>query len=200
MPDVFVLWHISHALRPDAANIAHVDENGDPLCDEQAGDNVKLLGIYSSSARAHARIRAARLRPGFAEEPDCFQVIAYCVDDDKWESGFAIADERNAQSQRYERDAEVLARIGAALGSQPTSLTVRLPADLASQALAAWQREETAQPGTETRSQRPVRLRASWLALIGLSVQQTGRRDGSDVVCELDATTASAALDARGDQ
>ena len=91
MADVFLLWHISHALR-DKATPHHFDEEGDPLCDGQAGDDVKLLGVYSTAAAAQARIDSARTLPGFNDEPDCFQVVRYTLDKDEWAEGFVIAD------------------------------------------------------------------------------------------------------------
>ncbi|MFG2059255.1 hypothetical protein ACGFI9_35085 [Micromonospora sp. NPDC048930] len=55
---------------------------------EQDGDDVKLLGIYSSDAVAAERIRRARLLPGFADEPDRFQIGEYDLDEDHWTEGF----------------------------------------------------------------------------------------------------------------
>lgn len=89
MADVFLLWHISHALRDEAAP-RHLDEDGEPLCDEQAGDDVKLLGVYSSDAAAQARIESARTLAGFSDEPVCFQVSRYTLDKDEWTEGFLI--------------------------------------------------------------------------------------------------------------
>ncbi len=90
MAKVYLLYHVSHALREGPARDQHLDDFGTPLCDEQAGDDVKLLGAYSSDERAKARISAARLLPGFRDEPDCFQISAYVVDRDEWPSGFVI--------------------------------------------------------------------------------------------------------------
>ncbi|RKE05149.1 hypothetical protein [Streptomyces sp. TLI_171] len=56
--------------------------------DEQGGDDVKLLGIYSSEAAAEERMRSARLLPGFADEPDCFRIGEYDLDEDDWTEGF----------------------------------------------------------------------------------------------------------------
>ncbi|SDJ32141.1 hypothetical protein SAMN05444157_2814 [Frankineae bacterium MT45] len=66
----------------------HRDDDGELIIDSGAGDDVKLLGCYSSSARATQRIAAAREMPGFREEPDCFFVSEYVVDRDEWTSGF----------------------------------------------------------------------------------------------------------------
>lgn len=89
MTDVYLLWHVSHALRDEPCP-QHLDGDGDPLCDEQAGDDVKLLGVYSSEAAALARVESARLLPGFRDEPDCFQIVPYTVDRHEWTEGFVI--------------------------------------------------------------------------------------------------------------
>jgi hypothetical protein len=91
MTDVFLLWHISHACR-DEAPPSHLDEYGNPLCDEQAGDSPTVLGVYSSAAAAQARIESARTLPGFKDEPDCFQVSRYTLDKDEWTEGFVTMD------------------------------------------------------------------------------------------------------------
>jgi hypothetical protein len=87
---VFLLWHISHAVRVGACGPQHLDDNGNPLCDEQAGDDVKLLGVYSSEIAAQTRIESARRLPGFSDEPDCFQVSPYTVDKDEWTAGLLV--------------------------------------------------------------------------------------------------------------
>ena len=90
MTDVFLLWHISHALR--AKRIQHLDDDGSPWCDEQAGDDAELLGVCSSDAAAQARIESARTLPGFSDEPDCFQITLYIFGKDEWTEGFSIAE------------------------------------------------------------------------------------------------------------
>lgn len=103
----------------------------------------------------------------------------------------------------YTRDAEVLSQIGQALFPQDTKLTVRLPRDLADLAVAAWLRDQTspAAPDTADAPERHVlRQRSAYLALIGLSVANTGRPDGDEVVCELDAWYVGGALEAAGTQ
>ena len=85
---VFLLWHISHAPRENTPLARHLDENGDPLCDEQAGDDVKLLGVYPSETAARSRIESARKLPGFSDEPDCFQTTQYTVGKDEWVHGY----------------------------------------------------------------------------------------------------------------
>jgi hypothetical protein len=99
--------------------------------------------------------------------------------------------------EQYTHDAELLGKIGAALVPQPAALSVRLPEGLAGLALAAWQRETDHGPlGPETAAQRATRYRAGTLALIGLCVESTGRADGDEIICELDAWDIGAALEA----
>ncbi|WP_055628272.1 DUF7336 domain-containing protein [Streptomyces hirsutus] len=85
---VYPLWHVGHQNEagPDGATV-HIDEDG-VFIDEQDGDDVKLLGIYSTEEKAEERIVRARLLPGFRDEPKCFIIDAYLLDDDTWEDGF----------------------------------------------------------------------------------------------------------------
>ena len=98
------------------------------------------------------------------------------------------------------RDAEVLSQIGQALFPQDTKLTVRLPRDLADLAVAAWLREQTGPAAPDTTERRLLRQRAAYLALIGLSIANTGRPDGDEVICELDAWYVGGALEAADTQ
>lgn len=85
---VFLLWHVAHhnAAGVDGG-VRHADDGGVYL-DEQDGDDVKLLGVYSSRQRAERRIAEARLLPGFADEPECFMLAESTVDEDRWTEGF----------------------------------------------------------------------------------------------------------------
>ncbi|WP_067713132.1 DUF7336 domain-containing protein [Nocardia yamanashiensis] len=85
--DVYLLRHIHHAQPPDGSPARHVDDDGDLDWDEQR-DDIKLLGVYSTEQLAQERIREARNRPGFIDEPDCFQIARYEVDKDEWTSGY----------------------------------------------------------------------------------------------------------------
>ncbi|MFI1658264.1 hypothetical protein ACH4ZU_25635 [Streptomyces sp. NPDC020472] len=85
---ISLLWHIAHRNEAGADGTAlHVDGES-VFIDEQDGDDVKLLGVYSSRAKAEERIRRARLLPGFADEPECFVVDDYTLDEDEWPDGF----------------------------------------------------------------------------------------------------------------
>ena len=101
----------------------------------------------------------------------------------------------------WESDAALLAAIGRALFTQDTTITVRLPADLADAALAAWEREDPEEPVLrgESAFRRTSRHRSGALGLIGLSVQNRSTLDGYTVVVELDAWNVGSALDAADD-
>jgi hypothetical protein len=58
------------------------------FCDESDGDDLKLLGFYSTLERVEERVRQARLLPGFRDEPDCFYFDACELDEDDWTEGF----------------------------------------------------------------------------------------------------------------
>jgi hypothetical protein len=62
------------------------------LRDEQAGDDAKLPGVYSSDAAAQARIESARTLPGFSDEPDYFHITLYTLGKDEWTEGFSIVE------------------------------------------------------------------------------------------------------------
>ena len=66
--DVFVLHHV------------HTFDEGD--------EDVKMIGVYSSSALATLAIERLRLQPGFCDAPDGFTIDKYSVDVDHWEEGY----------------------------------------------------------------------------------------------------------------
>jgi enolase len=102
-------------------------------------------------------------------------------------------DERE-QYVRYREDAKVLAAIGECVQAQAGRVTVRLPRTVADAAVAAWERDESAGPGEESRAQHALRDRAAELALIGLAVSERGRWEGEEVVIGLDVASAGAAV------
>ena len=104
------------------------------------------------------------------------------------------------QKTIWKGDAETLAKIGQSLQGQLLKLQVRLPATLAAEAVAAWERDDLGVPSDETPDERLVRGRAAALALIGLAVQVCGRSAADEVVqVELDAWFIGNALDAADD-
>jgi len=85
--DVHLLQHIRHARNLDGAPTAHRDADGELPFDERY-DDVKTVGIYSSSEAAQSGINRARELAGFKDEPDCFIIDTYTLDDDCWTDGF----------------------------------------------------------------------------------------------------------------
>lgn len=84
---VYLLWHVHHQVG-DEAEIRHFEGPDDFWADEEAGDDVKLLGTYSSREAALGRIGRARQLPGFRDEPECFYVEEFVVDEDQWTEGY----------------------------------------------------------------------------------------------------------------
>jgi Domain of unknown function (DUF4279) len=142
---------------------------------------------------------------GFALDERWLEVISQTgafVDIDEYDltAKASSADETARQYMRYEDEAATLAAVGAALFPQPTSLTMRLPRELADRAVTAWHRDDDSGPAKhETPRERTARHRAGTLALIGLAIEQTGKSDGGDVICELDAWHIGDALGAADD-
>jgi hypothetical protein len=68
---VYLLWH------------THELEDGET--------NEKLLGVYSTEAKAMGRIASAMKLPGFREAPAGFEVAPYVVDRDEWAEGFVTS-------------------------------------------------------------------------------------------------------------
>ncbi len=97
-----------------------------------------------------------------------------------------------------QREAELLAEIGRCLHPQNLRVRVRLPAALAAEAVAGWEREDVDEiVEDETVEQRLVRHQAGALALIGLGITERGIPDGHDaVIVDLDAWQIGDALEA----
>ncbi|MFF3563044.1 hypothetical protein ACFYXS_23665 [Streptomyces sp. NPDC002574] len=67
LPRFRPLWHVGHQNEAGLDGVTlHFDEGGSLHIDEQDGDDVKLLGIYSTEQKAEERIPRARLLPGSA--------------------------------------------------------------------------------------------------------------------------------------
>ncbi|MCZ7423762.1 hypothetical protein O7605_30065 [Verrucosispora sp. WMMA2121] len=81
--EVFLLWHVRHARFVDGSPTKHRGEDGELVWDEEGGDDLKILGVYSSQQKADERMVAARRLPGFRDEPDCFLVDSYPLDEDR---------------------------------------------------------------------------------------------------------------------
>lgn len=85
---VFLLWHVHHVATGPGGEVRHFDGPGEFWADEEAGDDVKILGVYSSRENALARIESAKELDGFRDEPDCFHIDEYRLDADHWTDGF----------------------------------------------------------------------------------------------------------------
>ncbi|MDX3191438.1 hypothetical protein PV458_23765 [Streptomyces sp. MN03-5084-2B] len=85
--EVFLLWHVRHVPGPDGS-VEHFGDGGELVWAEEDGDDLKLLGVYSTEHAARERLERAGSTPGFADEPDCFLVDRYVVDQDQWDEGF----------------------------------------------------------------------------------------------------------------
>lgn len=91
--DVNLLQHIRHARTLDSSPIEHRDADGELSFDDHY-DDFKIIGVYSSSEAAHDEINQARKLAGFQEEPDCFIIDKYTLDEDNWADGFvSISDD-----------------------------------------------------------------------------------------------------------
>ncbi|WP_411077744.1 hypothetical protein [Streptomyces sp. cmx-10-25] len=84
---VHLLWHVHHRVAEEG-EVRHFTAPDDFWADEEAGDDVKLLGTYSSREAARDRIERARQLPGFSDEPDCFYVEEFEIDKDEWTEGY----------------------------------------------------------------------------------------------------------------
>ncbi|MDX8034172.1 hypothetical protein SK803_28470 [Lentzea sp. BCCO 10_0856] len=72
----------------ESGAVRHFDPDGDYSAHEEDGDDVKLLGVYSSRENALARVERAKELDGFRDEPECFHVDEYELDEDQWTTGF----------------------------------------------------------------------------------------------------------------
>ena len=57
------------------------------LSQRHEGDDVKLLGVYSSRPKAFARSAQASKLDGFSAEPRCFHIDECILDNDEWCNG-----------------------------------------------------------------------------------------------------------------
>lgn len=60
----------------------HVDDMFDN------GEDVKLIGIYSSIDEANSAIERKRSCKGFKDHTDGFEISTYILDKDNWSEGF----------------------------------------------------------------------------------------------------------------
>jgi hypothetical protein len=67
---IYLLWH------------THLDQGLD------GGEDVKLIGVYSTELKAREAQERALLLPGFIEHPKGFEISCCKIDKDNWTSGF----------------------------------------------------------------------------------------------------------------
>jgi hypothetical protein len=102
----------------------------------------------------------------------------------------------------YANDARVLGLIGTTFRAAGLpAIRVTVPAALAERAVAAWEHDDTSTPaGPEDTFARLQRQRAGALALIGLSITETGKLDADgNTVVELSPELVGVAMDAADD-
>jgi hypothetical protein len=73
MTGMTVLYALWHSCQPD------------PEIDR---DEEKLIGIYSTEAKAREAIERLRLQPGFMDYPEGFEIQPSLVDATGWDEGF----------------------------------------------------------------------------------------------------------------
>jgi hypothetical protein len=66
--DLFVVQHL------------HVLHDGE--------EDVKLIGVYSSSEGAERAVARLRLQAGFCDTPEGFSIDRYTLDEDHWTEGY----------------------------------------------------------------------------------------------------------------
>jgi hypothetical protein len=69
MRTIVVLWH------------AQAMPDGD--------EDAKLIGVYSTDQKAEQAVEHLRVKPGFRDAPDSFEVSDCKVDKDYWAEGFS---------------------------------------------------------------------------------------------------------------
>lgn len=70
MNKVYLLWH------------TNIDE------DLPGGEDVKLIGVYSSEELAISAQERMVIQFGFRDQPEGFEISTYILDKDNWAEGF----------------------------------------------------------------------------------------------------------------
>jgi hypothetical protein len=109
---------------------------------------------------------------------------------------YAVRVTDTGEYARYQADKTTLVHIGRVIEKRVPLIEVRLPAQLAEAAYAAWRRDEVGPLRDETAEQRQLRSWAGDLALIGAAIAERGRPERDAVVVKLDVMQLASALDA----
>ena len=72
MDKVFLLWH-EYEIQPER-------------------DETKLLGVFTSYAKAEEHKRYFLTQPGFRDHPDDFEIAEYPLDKRMWSEGFVTVE------------------------------------------------------------------------------------------------------------
>lgn len=67
---------------------------------EEVWEDIKLIGAFSSEAKAQAAIDRLRLQPGFQDYPDGFSIDEFAIDNGSWEEGLIVAGSREKKGRR----------------------------------------------------------------------------------------------------
>jgi hypothetical protein len=70
MDSVFLLWYVR-------------------LGDTDDEDEL-LIGCYSTEAEARAAVERLKMKPGFVDSPDSFQIHPHQINRDSWTEGFIL--------------------------------------------------------------------------------------------------------------
>jgi len=57
---------------------------------EGEGDIELLIGVYSTDEKARVAIERMKVKPGFVDFPQGFEVCSYPLDRDHWTEGFVL--------------------------------------------------------------------------------------------------------------
>jgi hypothetical protein len=79
---------VASASRMDVFVLQHVNEL------EDAAEDVKFIGVYSSEDAAREAVARLGRQPGFCDHPDGFHIDRYRVDADHWVEGFGTITSR----------------------------------------------------------------------------------------------------------
>jgi len=91
---------------------------------------------------------------------------------------------------------QLLADLGTVLRAQIDEIEVRLPVELATRCVAAWERDDlSAIPDDETQAERTSRHPAGVAALIGLAVKARGVTRRTEVIVNLDIAVGHVAAE-----
>lgn len=67
---------------------------------DSGDEDIKIIGLYRSSANAEAAVARAVELPGFKDAPEGFEIVPYPLDEDGWLEGYVtVVDEDEDEGQ-----------------------------------------------------------------------------------------------------